>query len=33
MEMGCAGGTPTLHQQVPVGCRVARHEGHLVVIV
>lgn len=33
VKMGCTGGTPTLHQQVPVGCRVACHEGHLVVIV
>jgi hypothetical protein len=33
VEMGCTGGTPTLHQQVPVGCRVACHEGHLMIIV
>lgn len=33
VEMGCASSTPTLHQQVPIGCGVAGHECHLVVIV
>lgn len=33
MEVGCAGCSPALHQEVPVGVRVAGHQRHLVVVV
>lgn len=33
MEVGCAGCSPTLHQEVPIGVWVAGHQRHLVVVV
>lgn len=33
MKMGCAGCSPALHQEVPIGVRVAGHQRHLVVVV
>lgn len=33
VEVGCAGCSPALHEEVPVGVWVAGHQRHLVVVV
>lgn len=33
VEVGCAGCSPALHEEVPIGVWVAGHQRHLVVVV